>query len=593
MPEQAKTGEKVFRGIAAAGGVGQGRIVVVPRLQEAEASRYLISEEEISEHIARLEQALTTTRQQLLEVQRKVSEGLGAEEADIFDWHLLTLEDPVVLEEITRLIQRDKLNVEQAFSTTMTRYMASLSQAGDEYLRERVVDVRDVTQRVLRNLLGCQDAELPTLVEPRVLVAYDLTPSQTAQLNRQMVLGFAIDLGTETCHTAILARALQLPAVVGLQGVSQHLRSGEFALVDGFSGLLILNPTDQTLFEYGKLVHRRVALRERLRELKDLPAVTLDGHRIILSANIESPEEAEAVRENGAEGVGLFRTEYMFLNRRELPGEQEQYEAYCRIARALYPQPVIARTLDLGGDKLAQRGPALAERNPFLGWRAIRMCLQERDLFRDQLRAILRASTVGNLKLMYPMISGLEEVTQANALLEEYKEELRAEQAGFAEDLEVGIMVEIPSAAVTADALAKRVKFFSLGTNDLIQYTLGIDRMNPKIAHLYEPTHPAVLGLIKTTVEAAHANGIWVGICGEMAGDPLMAPLLLGLGVDELSAAPTLVPAVKHIIRRTKLSEAKELAQSVLTCDSGAEIHRRAGAMARDVAPDLFEEQAQ
>jgi len=537
----------------------------------------------------RLENALLRTRAQIHGIQQHVRQVMGTSDAAIFDAQLLMLDDPVLLEEVAGYVKREKTNVEHAFSVVAARYLAVLSGINDEYLRERVADMRDVTARVLHNLLSHEDpADLSRLQEPCILVTYDLTPSQTAVLDKRMVLGFATDQGSKTSHAAILARSLELPAVTGLQDASQRLKSGQYALLDGFNGLLVIDPTEQTLYEYGQLAHRRLAVEDRLREVRDLPAVTLDGTRVTLSANVGKPEETRDVQKYGAEGVGLFRTEYLFLNRESLPSEEEQFQAYHQVALALQPQPVIIRTLDLGGDKLLAHHQAPSEHNPFLGWRAIRICLQERDLFRAQLRAILRASAVGNVKMMYPMISSLEELNQANAVLEQCRQELRAEGQLFAENLETGIMMEIPAAVMIADALAKRVSFFSIGTNDLIQYSLAVDRMNPKIAHLYEPTHPAVLRLIKTTVDAAHARGIWVGVCGEMAGDPVLVPLLLGLGADELSAAPAVVPAVKFLVRHLKLTEARELAGFAMQCDSGAEILKRAESLAQTVAPGLW-----
>jgi phosphotransferase system enzyme I (PtsI) len=386
-----------------------------------------------------------------------------------------------------------------------------------------------------------------------------------------------------------MARSLRIPAVVGLAKASQEIHSGEYALLDGYNGVVIINPTDQTLFEYGQLIRRKVTLEERLKVNLDQPAVTLDGHRVHLSANLERPEDAPLVPTCGAEGVGLFRTEYLFVNREDLPSEEEQFQAYRRVAAELNPEPVVFRTVDLGGDKLLSHLQVPSEMNPFLGWRAIRFCLQQPDLFRKQLRAILRASAEGNVKLMYPMISGLEELTQANALVETYKKELAAENIPFDPDLELGAMIEIPSAALAAADLAKRVQFFSIGTNDLVQYSLAVDRLNEKIAHLYEPTHPAIVRLIKTTVDAAQQRGIPVSVCGEMASDPVMTPLLLGLGVQELSMAPNFVPWIKYLIRRMKMSDAQELAAFALSCESGAEILARAEAYAERVAPALFE----
>jgi phosphotransferase system enzyme I (PtsI) len=434
--------------------------------------------------------------------------------------------------------------------------------------------------------------DLQKLKEPCIIISYDLKPSTTAQLDRKVVLGFATDIGGKTSHTAIMARSLRIPAVVGLKHASQEIQTGQYALLDGFNGILIINPTDQTLFEYGQIIRKQVSLQEKLRDLQDKPAVTLDGHRIILAANLAQPKDTEDVLANGAEGVGLFRTEYLFINRPTLPSEEEQFQAYRQVATALKPNPVIIRTLDLGGDKFVSHLQLPLEMNPFLGWRAIRFCLQETVIFRAQLRAILRASVEGNVKMMYPMVSRVEELNQANALVEECKAELRKEGVPFDERLEIGAMIEIPSAVLVADALARRVQFLSLGTNDLIQYTLAVDRMNERVAHLYEPTHPAILRLIKATVDAAHKQNIWVGVCGEMAGDPILTPLLLGLGVDELSATPALVAPVKFLIRRLKMNEARALAEFALNCELSAEILARAQSLARDIAPSLFENKA-
>jgi phosphotransferase system enzyme I (PtsI) len=549
-----------------------------------------LTEAALAEEVNRLEKALVQTRHQILDIQHKVSQRMGAEEGSIFDAHLLVLEDRTLLDEVMRVIREQKVNAEHAFHTVAERYAATLSAIEDDYLRERATDMRDVTARVLNNLLGLEEeTDLRHLKEPCIIVSHDLTPSNTAQLDKRKVLGFVTDVGSKTSHTAIMARSLRIPAVVGLKDVSGQLESGQYALLDGLNGVLIVNPTDQTLYEYGQLILRQATFQQRLNDLLAEPAVTLDGHRVLLNANIEQAADAEQVKANGAEGVGLFRTEYLFLNHERLPGEEQQYQSYREAAAALKPLPVVIRTLDLGGDKFLAHMTMPTELNPFLGWRAIRISLQERDIFRAQLRAILRASAEGNLKVMYPMISGLDELKQANALLEEYKAELRQEKVAFDENLEVGAMIETPSAAMVADSLAKRVKFFSIGTNDLIQYSLAVDRMNEKIAHLYEPTHPAIVRLIKTTVDAAHKHGVRVTVCGEMAGDPVLAPLLLGLGVDELSAAPSLVPPLKFLIRRLKLSEAQELGAFALECESAAEILARCQELAYAIAPGLFD----
>jgi phosphotransferase system enzyme I (PtsI) len=545
----------------------------------------------VAEEMNRLERTLVKTRQQILEIQRRVGEGMGAGEGSIFDTHVLILEDRVLLDEVGRMIQKDRVNAEFAFHTVAERYAQSLARVEDDYLRERATDMRDVTNRVLNNLLGREEElDLRHLKEPCIIVSHDLTPSNTAQMDRRNVLGFATELGSKTSHTAIMARSLRIPGVVGLADeLIGKVQNGQYALLDGFNGVLILNPTDQTLFEYGQLVRKQATLEEKLRDTVAQPAVTLDGHRVAVTANIEQASDAAAVRASGAEGVGLFRTEYLFINHDRLPDEEQQHEAYRAAAAALKPLPVVIRTLDLGGDKFLAHRPAASELNPFLGWRAIRFCLQERDIFREQLRAILRASAEGNVKMMYPMISGLDELNQANALVEEYKAELRDEKLPFDENIEIGAMIETPSAVIVAASLAKRLKFFSIGTNDLIQYSLAVDRMNEKIAHLYEPTHPAIVRLIKEAVDAAHARAIPVSVCGEMASDSTLVPLLLGLGVDELSAAPPLVPHIKFLIRRLKLTEARELAAFALNCESAAEILARCQEQAQQAAPDLFD----
>lgn len=589
VPEPLHKGEKVFRGIPVSNGVCRGKILVLGKPQHT-IGRQAVTDTRVPEEVTRLERALVQTRQEILEVQRRVSKAMGAKEGSIFDAHLLVLEDRTLIDEVVRMITEEKINAEFAFHTVAERYAATLAAIEDDYLRERAGDMRDVTTRVLNNLLGKQDeVNLRQLAEPCIIISHDLTPSNTAQMDRAKVLGFATDIGSRTSHTAIMARSLRIPAVVGLKAASEQLQNGQYALLDGFNGIVILNPTDQTLFEYGQLIRKQVTLQEKLRDILLKPAVTLDGHRVFLTANVEQAADAEAVTGCGAEGVGLFRTEYLFINRDTLPTEEEQYEAYRQIAEALKPHPVTIRTFDLGGDKFLSHLQVPTEMNPFLGWRAIRFCLQERDVFRSQLRAVLRASAHGNIRLMFPMISGLDELNQTEALVEEYKGELRKEGTPFDEKLEVGIMVEIPSAAMIADAMGKRVRFFSIGTNDLIQYSLAVDRMNEKIAHLYEPTHPAIIRLIKMTVDAARKNNITVSVCGEMAGEPIMAPLLIGLGVDELSAAPPLVPQIKYMVRRLKFPETQALAEFALNSESGSEILAKCQELAWQSAPSLFE----
>jgi len=588
VPELPKTGEKVYRGIPVSGGVCRGPIFVLKPGDDT-VPRRSITEEEIGGELSRLEKALTTTRHQILAVQRQVEEAMGAEDASIFEAHLLVLEDQTLIGEVARHINQHKVNVEAAFHDVAEKYAAALARIEDDYLRERASDLRDVSGRVLGNLLGRTDASMAGLRQPSIIISRDLSPSATAQLDKKVVLGFATDIGGKTSHTAIMARALGIPAAVGLHDLSLHVESGETALLDGYNGILIVNPTDQTLFEYGQIVQKHVRFEAVLKDIAHEPAVTLDGKRIILSANIGQPSDIESVRDSGAEGVGLFRTEYLYLNRETLPTEEEQYQAYRQVAAALKPAPVVIRTLDLGGDKFSANIDMPAEMNPFLGWRAIRMCLQEAEIFRAQLRAILRASAEGNIKMMYPMISCLAELETANELVARYRAELDREGIAYDAAMEIGVMIEIPAAALITEALGKRAKFFSIGTNDLIQYTMAVDRLNEKIAHLYEPSNPAILRLIHLTAQAGHKNGIWTGVCGEMAGDLAMVPLLLGLGVDELSVTPAYVPRVKFLIRRLKLSEASELAAWAMRRESGPEILRRANEFVRQVAPSLFE----
>jgi phosphotransferase system enzyme I (PtsI) len=589
MPQLARSNEKVYRGIPVSDGVCKGTVLKLGEQREA-AEKRTIPDADIPAQIARLEKAILQTRHQILDVQKRVNEAMGAQEASIFEAHLMVLEDQTIIEEVNRLVHEQKVNIEFAFHAIAEKYANTLSEIDDDYLRERAKDMRDVANRVMRNLMGLPEREdLKLLTQPVVIISEDLAPSTTAQMNRKMVLGFATDMGSKTSHTAILARSLQIPAIVGLQSVSHILQNGDYVLVDGFNGLLIVNPTDQTLFEYGELVHKHADLRVVLEEVRNLPATTLDGTSIVLAANVEQSSDTEPVQASGANGVGLYRTEFLFLNRDKLPTEEEQFEAYSQVVKVLKPQAVVIRTLDLGGDKFMPHLQFPKEMNPFLGWRAIRFCLQETQIFRIQLRAILRASAFGNVNIMYPMISCLDELLQANALLEECKHQLRDEKIPFDENMPVGVMIEIPSAALIADALAKHVSFFSVGTNDLIQYSMAVDRLNEKIAHLYQPVHPAIIKLIKMTVEAAHKKNIWVGVCGEMAGYPTYVPLLLGLGVDEFSVAPPLVPQIKYLIRRLKIADAQTLAQFAMVSESSAEILSRCEAFVKTAAPGLFD----
>ena len=568
-----KAGQEIrFEGAGVSPGIARGTVHVV-RDDLDDVARYRIAPSQIADEIGRFEAALIQTRMQILEMQQRIAESIGAKDAAIFDAHLLVVEDRTLIDEVLRKLETELCNVEWVFQEVATSYAETLNKIDDPYLRERALDIQDVTKRVIRNLQGKAPKAFLGLSEPHILVAHNLTPSDTATMNKELVLGLATDLGSRTSHTAIMARSLNIPAVVGLHDITEKLETGQHVLLDGTNGLVVVNPMPETLAHYGEIESRRVKVVAQLKGLRETKSTTRDGRHIVLSANIELPDDVEAVAANGAEGIGLYRTEFLYLNRNTLPTEDEQYETYRKVAERVRPDPLIIRTFDLGGDKLARGTVDISdELNPFLGWRAIRFCLENIDIFKTQLRAILRASAIGNVKIMFPMISGLEELRRAISILNECKSELRASKIDIGEKTEVGAMIEIPSAAISADALAREVDFFSIGTNDLIQYALAVDRVNERIAHLYEPTHPAVLRLLKMIADAAHAHNIWVGVCGEMAGDIALIPLLLGLGVDELSASATLVPRVKRAVQSLAIPECQQLVDEALKLETPSKI---------------------
>ncbi len=587
IPDPQKT-ETRFRGIGVAPGIAHAPIVLHWDDDEEVPDRE-ISAADLPSEIARFESALIATRAELLEIQQKIADAIGTKDASIFDAHLLVVEDRTLIDEVLRSLESTRRNVEHVFSEVANKYCQTLGQIDDPYLKERVVDIEDVARRILRNLLGKGPRDLATSEGPHVLAARVLAPSDTALIDRSKVMAFATEAGSKTSHAAIMARSLGIPAVAGLHEIFGELETGDDVLLDGTSGLLILNPSPETLAEYGRIEERREQVEEQLDLIRDTSSTTSDGQHIILSANIELPDEVGDVIEYGAEGVGLFRTEFLFLNREDAPSEDEQYESYRIVAERVAPHAVIIRTLDVGGDKLAENLGVSEEENPFLGCRAIRYCLEHPEFFKNQLRAVLRAAVHGNVRIMYPMISGLGELRRSNALLEECKNELAAKGIPYCHNIEVGIMIEIPSAALSADRLAKEVSFFSIGTNDLIQYALAVDRVNDAISYLFDPTHPAVLRLIKMVVDAAKNAGIWVGVCGEMAGDVLLTPLLLGLGVEELSASSRLVPRVKKAVQSLDLAKCRALAEEALTLDTGAEIFKRCEEMAASHYPDILD----
>src|SRR3989338_619924 len=581
---------KRYHGIPVSPGVAMGKALVLHSEDFFAVPKSQVGTEDIPREVVRFEEALTKTRADLVRIRKNIANKLGHEHSDIFSAHLLILEDRTLIEDVISKIKEEKVGAEYAFSLIIQRYFRAFSQIQDEYLRERVADIRDVGRRVMQNLLGKEKDSLIGLKEKVIVVAHDLAPTETAMMDREHVIAFVTDIGGPTSHTAIMARSLEIPAVVGLDTVSTDIVTGNQIIVDGHRGILIVEPDLATIENYSQQERRFVQLVSELDKLKSLPAETLDGHRIRLEANIEFPDEIPSVLAHGAEGIGLYRTEYFYMNRRDLPNEQEQYEAYRIVVEKLAPSPVIIRTLDLGGDKFLSFLDMPQEMNPFMGWRAIRFCLSEVEIFKTQLRAILRASVHGNLKVMYPMVSNVQEIRRANEILEQAKQELRNEQIAFDNQIDVGIMIEIPSAAITSDILSKEAKFFSIGTNDLIQYSLAVDRINPKIAYLYEPTHPAIIRLIRQVIENSKAAQIPTSVCGEMAADPGMAVLLLGLGIDELSMSPFALPTVKKAIRSVSFKDAQDFAKKATELTTGEEINHFVKSRMKTILPELFEE---
>lgn len=560
-----------LKGIPASGGVAIGTAYLWMK-EEFIIPKQGISDEQIPMQIQIFEEALIKTRREILDLQKKITGDMGQDEAEIFDAHLLVLEDRMLIEEVISRLKKEKLIVAYIFQEVLKKYIHVFSKIEDEYLKEKVSDINDVGRRVLRNLLGKVAKRFEDLQDKVILVSHDFSPSDTAAMHKKNILAFVTDIGGKTSHTAIMAKSMEIPAVLGLEEATTKIKSGDTLIVDGKTGTVFVNPDTEMLATYQKEATRLKDVTQQFILLKNLPAVTTDGKRVGIAANIEFPDEIPSIVEHGAEGIGLYRSEFFYMNRTDLPSEEEHYEAYKYVASASGNNPVIIRTLDLGGDKFISQLKVPHDMVPFLGWRAIRFCLARPDIFKAQLTAILRASVYGKLKLMYPMISGVEELRQANQLLRECKNELSKKGIPFDQSIQVGAMIEVPSAAMTADILAKEVDFFSIGTNDLIQYSIAVDRTNEKVAYLYEPAHPGVLRLIKNIIEAGHNANIWVGMCGEMAGDPPFSIILLGLGLDEFSMPPAMIPQVKHVIRSVSLNTAKEIASEALTLSTAKEV---------------------
>lgn len=561
---------KVYQGIGVSLGVAIGKVYLIDR-NRISVSRNSITENEIPEEIARFKRAVATSKDQLGDIRKKLSADIGEEHGYILDSHLMILDDKMLINGTIEIVKGQLVNSEYALKEVLNRFMSIFNSMGDAYLRERKVDIEHVGERILRNLSGTAFDSLSDIPEEAIVVAHDLAPSDTFQMRKEHVMAFVTDIGSSTSHTAIMARSLELPAVVGLETISLDVRNGDAIIVDGNQGVVVINPDQDTFLEYLERQRKYKYFERELIKISKLPAVTLDGHEVQLEANVEIPEDMDVILDHGAKGIGLFRTEFLFLNRHEMPTEEEHFLACKKIAEKMDPLKVIVRTFDLGGDKIPVPVPIKDEVNPALGLRAIRFSLMKTEIFKEQVRGILRASVYGNLKLMFPMISGATEIRKAKALVSEAMDELRRESIPFNENIEIGVMIEIPSAAITADLLAKESDFFSVGTNDLIQYSLAIDRTNEHVAYLYEPLHPAVLRFLKMTVDAGHRQGIPVAMCGEMAGESIYALVLIGLGFDELSMNPFSIPRMKKIIRQSTLKEAMLLAEKVTTDFSTAE----------------------
>jgi len=566
-----KINNRLMQGIGASPGIAIGQVRITDRSRVVVLER-AVAKEEVPEEIERFRSALAKAKEDLKILKKHLAVDKGEEHLYVIDTHLLILEDGMLIRETLGFIENDLINAEAALKKTLRKFQAFFAEIEDEYLRERCGDVETVVERILRNMAGKSQESLNAGEGQTIIVAHDLSPSDVLQINKTKVIGFVTDLGGKTSHSAILARALEVPAVVGMERITQEIVDGDILIIDGATGVVVINPDKDTFQDYLRRKQHYEYLESELLKIRDLPAETLDGHRVVLKGNVEFLEEIPSLKNHGAEGIGLYRTEMLFFNREGPPGEEEQFETYSAVVKAMAPQPVTIRTLDVGGDKFVADLNLDDEMNPALGLRAIRLSLRQPEIFKPQLRAILRASALGKVRIFFPMISGVGEIRAVKAILEEAKEELRNEGVTFDEWIKIGIMVEIPSAVIIADLLAREVDFFSVGTNDLIQYSLAIDRTNEHLSSLYEPLHPAVLRSLKMVVDAAHAAGIDSCICGEMAGEAEYLPILLGLGFDELSMNAVSILRVKKILRRCSKSEAEKLVKRALNFSTAQEV---------------------
>ena len=583
-----KDPEKRLAGVPVSPGICMGHLHLRAR-GSSSPDIYAIERHEVLSELARFHDALRLTAEQMNALRNRIAQVSGEKDAAIFDAHLLFLQDKVVLKQVEKELKERLQNIEYVFYAVVQNYLEGLRKVDDLYIRSRSSDLEDIMNRVLQNMKKDDDEE-ENEAESHILVAFDLTPSDTAAMNSDTVLGFATEIGSAVSHTSILARSMGIPAVVDIKNVLLETKGLQYAILDGYSGLLILDPSDETIDSYRRLQMEKEKAYRALEAMRDLPTETLDGRLLRLAVNVEFPHEFEGINDVGAEGVGLFRTEFFLLgNHGKIPGEDEQTKGYAELVKGCYPHEVVFRTLDAGGDKLPTETLDTPEANPFLGWRGIRVSLSRPELFKIQLKAILRASVHGPTGIMFPMVSGLTEVLQSKALLRECMEELAAQGIPYGDDVKVGIMIEVPSAAMMADILAPEVDFFSIGTNDLTQYTLAVDRVNSHVAHMFRTTHPAVIRLIERSIQASRANGISTAICGEMAGDILLLPLLVGFGASELSVGVHLVPVIRYAIRNLNYEKCREMAELAINAPDSNTVFKLSSQLARESYPSLFE----
>ncbi|MDW4179972.1 phosphoenolpyruvate--protein phosphotransferase [Staphylococcus saprophyticus] len=558
-----------INGIAASDGVAIAKAYL---LVEPDLSFDSEKVSDVDAEIAKFNNAIQTSKVELTKIRNNAEQNLGADKAAIFDAHLLVLDDPELIQPIEEKIKNEQVNAPTALSDVTGQFITIFESMDNEYMKERAADIRDVSKRVLTHILGVELPNPSMIDESVVIIGNDLTPSDTAQLNKEFVQGFVTNIGGRTSHSAIMSRSLEIAAVVGTKSITQEVKQGDMIIVDGLTGEVIIDPTEDEVIAYQNKRERFFEDKQELQKLRDEETTTIDGRHAELAANIGTPNDLKGVIENGAEGIGLYRTEFLYMGRDEMPTEDEQFEAYKKVLETMEDKRVVVRTLDIGGDKELPYLNLPEEMNPFLGYRAIRLCLDQPDIFRPQLRALLRASAFGKLNIMFPMVATIQEFRDAKALLLEEKDNLTNEGIEVSDDIELGIMVEIPSTAALADVFAKEVDFFSIGTNDLIQYTMAADRMSERVSYLYQPYNPSILRLVKQVIEASHKEGKWTGMCGEMAGDEIAIPLLLGLGLDEFSMSATSVLKARRQIKGLSQNEMEELAQRAIDCATSEEV---------------------